>query len=85
MKSESEDISKKFGKLIMETRLAGHAMYFVQAKGKWCLRFNYIYRDAKSVAFFEDSSDEVLEKGIEFIENNRIKDCNDEYRPYKME
>ena len=31
MKNELE-ISKKFGELIMETRRAGHAMYFVQVK-----------------------------------------------------
>ena len=83
MKSELE-ISKKFGELIMETRRAGHAIYFVQIKGKWCLRFNYIYRDGKSVAFFEDSPNEALKKGIEFIEENRVKDDEDLYRPYIM-
>jgi hypothetical protein len=73
---------KMFSKLVTETRNTGHCMYFVSKKGKWCLRFNTIYRDRGSVAFFGDDPDEAMSQAVEFIKLNRVEDEGNVYRPF---
>jgi hypothetical protein len=82
MKVKNKNIAARFAELVTETRNTGHCMYFVSKKGKWCLRFNTVYRDGGSVAFFGDGPDEAIEQAVKFIEANRTEENNNVYRPF---
>lgn len=73
----------EFENIVSQTRIGGHSIYFVANKKKWCLRLTVVYREGKSVAFFNEDLNVCFQDAVDFIKANRVKD-NEHYRPWRM-
>jgi hypothetical protein len=76
-------MQKEFERLVSETRIGGHSIYFVTNKQQWCIRLTQVYRAGQSVAFINKNLHKCFNEACEYIKENRVLD-NQHHRPYRM-